>query len=216
MDFQVPSRAFFAYAFACGYRDSPTIDGDLRDWDRTYLVPDLMALEGRHPFADFYMAWNERALYFALDVRGKTQYRVDARRFSEADCLEIWIDTRDVRDARRASRYCHQFYFLPKGGGPRGEDPIAAQVRIARAREHSPICDPRQIETAVRVSEMGYTMEMALPAGCLSGYDPDECVRLGFTYYLNDVQLGAQHWSGGKDQPISFDPSTWGVAELVK
>ena len=54
------------------------------------------------------------------------------------------------------------------------------------------------------------------PTAALTGYDPDENNRLGFTYLLRDKKLGRQVWTAEEVLPVSYDPSLWGTAELVK
>ncbi len=54
-----------------------------------------------------------------------------------SDGLRVWIDTRDTHNIHRASRFCHQFVFLPTGGGPRLDQPVAEQTLINRARENA-------------------------------------------------------------------------------
>ncbi len=218
MQMMLPARSFFAFAFPCRFRASaPEIDGALGDWDEAFRVPDLMGMEGGRPFADVFMGWNREGLYFAVQVEGKGRFHVDPHKPSAGDCLHLWVDTRDVRDARRASRYCHHFCFLPEGGGARGNQPVAAQERISLAREHAATADLKRIRAASRIERRRrrYGMEIALPAEALTGYDPAVCARIGFTYLLHDAALGTQSWSAGPDLPVAYDPSLWGTAELV-
>ena len=219
MKVEIPARTFFSFAFPCRFRrEPPKIDGTLDDWKDRFRIPDLMEIEGLDLFAEVYMAWNQRGLYFAVGVKGKRRFQGDSKKRSEGDCFHVWIDTRDVRDARRASRYCHHFYFSPTGRGPKGTRPVAGQERIALARGHSRMADLDGIQTASRVDRRSgcYAMEIGLPSTALTGYDPTVCSRIGFTYLLYDVSLGTQSWSAGPDLPVAYDPSLWGTAELVK
>ena len=46
MNLTVPQRAFFSFAFPCQRRqDPPVIDGNLKDWDDSFHIPDLMGIE---------------------------------------------------------------------------------------------------------------------------------------------------------------------------
>ena len=217
MNVDIPKRAFFNFAFACPFRsDAPVLDGNLGDWEEGHRVPDLGAIEGREPFADFYMAWNDAGLYLALDVRGAAGLEVQPKRPLRGDSLQVWIDTRDVRDAHRAGRYCHHFFFMPIGGGRGGKQPVGGQVRIRRARAQGRMCDPKQLGVASRVLKFGYRMEIHLPGEALTGFDPEENTRLGFTYLLKDRKLGRQFWTAGDPLPVSYDPSLWGTVELVR
>ena len=214
-DIHVPQRAFFDFSFVCPYRpDPPRIDGNLRDWDDSWRIPDLMAVEGLKSYADLYMAWDDSGLYFALHVRRKTRYKIDPKNHARGDCLELWIDTRDLKDAHRANRYCYHFYFLPGGAGRDGKKPIGRQTSIENAREQAPPCPEDSIEVGLRRLKRSCRMEIKLPASGLEGFQPREFDRLGFTYLLHDAEKGLQSWSGGRDLPIAQDPSTWGTVEL--
>ncbi len=211
----IPQRTFFTYSFPCLLRrEAPLIDGNLRDWDETYKIPDLMGVEGLEPYADLYMAWNDEGLYFGLRVKAKTRYKIAPKNYTQGDCLELFLDTRDLKDMHRANRYCHHFYFLPGGSGVDGKTPIGRQTSIKRAREQAPPCPEESIQVATRRLKKSYQMEIELPAEGLNGFQPREFNRLGFTYMLHDTQLGLQSWSAGRDLPVAQDPSTWGTVEF--
>ena len=211
----IPQRAFFAFTFQCRHRDeAPTIDGNLRDWDESYRIPDLAGVEGQEPFASLYMAWNDRGLYLAAEVKRKSRYRVDPSNYWQGDCLEVWLDTRDVKDSHRANRYCHHFFFLPGGSGRDGREPIGRQTSIDKAREQAPPCPEEAIGVGLRRLKRSYQMEIHLPAEGLNGFQPGEFDRLGLNYVLHDVERGTQSWSVGRTAPLVHDPSTWGTAAL--
>ena len=212
-------RAFFGFSFACRYREEPPrIDADLRDWGPEYRVPDLSGIDGGPAaFGELCMAWNDDGLYFALEVKGdKTAYKVDPRKYWQGDSLEMWIDTRDVKDAHTANRFCHHFYFLPGGQGRDGKSPIGRQTSIDKAREQAPPCPEELIEVALKRLKRSYRMEMHLPARGLNGFQPREFQRLGFNYILHDSDLGSQSWSVSRGSvPAVHDPSTWGSVDLL-
>ena len=211
----LPQRAFFEFSFRCPLRrEPPKIDGNLRDWDDDARVPDLMAVDGQHPFASIYMAYDDSGLYFACEVKKKTTYKLNPRRPADGDSLELFIDTRDVKE-HRANRFCHRFYVLPGGSGPGGAQPIARQTAIADAREQAPPCPEDAIETGLRRLKRSYQLELKLPAAGLNGFAPHEFSRVGFAYLLHDSQHGTQSWSSISDLGVERDPSTWGTAELV-
>jgi hypothetical protein len=215
MNILVPQRAFFSFSFACPHCPRPpTIDGNLRDWDEAARLPELMGVDGLPSFASLYMAWDDAGLYFGLEVKNKTRYRLEPRHPSQGDCLELFLDTRDVKE-HRANRYCHRFYFLPGGSGKDGRKPIGRQSSIDRAREQAPPCPEEEIQIGLRRLKKSYQLEIKIPAAGLNGYQPREFGRLGFTYLLHDSQHGAQSWSAGTDLPVDQDPATWGTVELL-
>jgi hypothetical protein len=216
MQVELPGRAMFD--FAVPVRPKPArlaIDGDLGDWSEALRLPDLGAIDGSPGYATVYAAWDARGLYVALDVPAKSAVTVHRQRPHTADALFLWIDTRDVRDALRASRFCHHFIALPRGSGPARRKATAWQAPIHRAREQAPQCDPSQIPIASVVRPDGYSLELALPASVLNGYDPGECSRLGFTYMITDIDHGTQLWNVPPGIPFGHDPSTWAAIELV-
>lgn len=214
MNIGIPTRAFFQVAFPCRFRaEAPEINGVLDDWDAAFLAPDLMGLDGKAPFADVFMAWNRTGLFFALNVKGAgAGGQVDVAQPLQGDGLQVWIDTRDVRTASRGSRYCHHFCFWP---GTDGAKAGGRQFRVRRARAQARLCDADQFQVASQVRPDGYALEIHLSAAALTGFDPDENTRLGFSYLLKDRKLGRQFWTADETLPVAYDPSLWGTAELV-
>ena len=211
----IPQRTFFHYTHLAPYRRTPPkIDGNLNDWAEDEHLPDLMPVEGLDAYATLYMAWNEDALYFGLEVPRKTTYKLDPRKPANGDCLELFLDTRDVKDAHRGNRYCHRFFFLPGGTGKDGKSPIGRQSSLEKAREQAPPCPEESIAVGLRRLKRSYQMEIALPANGLNGFEPRDFNRIGFTYILHDSQHGLQTWSAGRDVQVAQDPGTWGTVEL--
>ncbi|MBI2192509.1 MAG: hypothetical protein HYU36_11050 [Planctomycetes bacterium] len=218
MSLEVPKRRYFDFAFPCHYRRRPPeIDGRLKDWPRRFLVPDLTAIEGREPFADVWMAWNEAGLYFAVRVAGKTNpITVHPADPAGGDSFEVWLSTRDVRTVHQANRYCHQFTFLPRGGGRGGREPLVRPVPIVRAPEKGMLCDPSILQAAAQPERQGYVLEIAIPSEALHGFDPAEHPRLGFTYHVHDTHRGDQSWTVSKDFRFQDRPSMWGTGILTR
>ena len=214
---RLPGRSFFAFTFPCPYRRrAPTVDGRLTEWRQEHRLPDTNELDGRPSFADFSASWNEQGLHFACRVAGKTEVVCDEQRWWEQDCLEVWLDMRDNRTIHRATRFCHQFCFIPQDAEGRPRSAKGWQVPIARATEPGPLCDPSELGVASLVGKTYYTLEVVIPREALFGFDPAECSRLGFTYHLNDHELGTQSATVGKEFPIYTDPSLWGTLALVR
>ncbi len=214
----VPNRMLFDFELPLGYRSvPPSITGDRRDWPEEYLLPDLCALDGQEPFARVYAAWNDDGLFVAAEVTGKKRpLRCDPARFWKSDHLRLCIDTRDARNVKRATRYCHQLYFLPTGGGTRRDRPVAGANKFQRARENAPQAQPGRLRVAAVNSDSGYFLDAHVPAACLNGFDPAEHPRIGFYYILEDAELGQQFLTVGDDLNWYVDPSTWATAVLVR
>ena len=95
LNLNIPQRAFFSCSFACPNRPI-AVDGVLGEWDEACRLPSLMGLEGRREFAQVQVAWNDSGLFLGLQVKGKTGYKLDPKNFWLGDCLEVWVDTRDL------------------------------------------------------------------------------------------------------------------------
>ena len=55
-----------------------------------------------------------------------------------------------------------------------------------------------------------------MTAEALTGFDPQEHPRLGFTYAVVDRELGEQTLGVGSPMPYQEDPSLWATLELVR
>ena len=212
----VPNRFLFDFEFPLAYRaKAPVIDGKLTGWTDNELLPALDEIDGREAFADVWACWNEEGVSIACRVPDKRKpLRCDPRSFWKGDNLRLCLDMRDARANRRATRFCRQFYFLPTGGGPKRNRPVAGVNKIQRAQGEAPTIAAGQIEVASTVTGGGYSLEARIPGRCLSGFDPAEHPRIGFYYILEDGDHGQQYLTVGDDLNWHIDPSTWATAVL--
>lgn len=186
------------------------------DLDTEYGIPSFGELEGRPLFAELRMGWDHAGLAFTLRVVGKSQVPwCRESRIEDSDGLRLWIDTRDTHNIHRASRFCHQFAFLPAGSGPSQKTPVARALSIHRARENPKTAPGGMLGCVAKILHNGYELRGWIAAQAMTGYDPDEHPRLGFCYAVVDRQLGWQTLSLGPEFPIEEDPSLWGTLELV-
>jgi hypothetical protein len=215
----IPYRFLFRVAYACRYlKDLPREDDDrLLDLPESCRLDNFAAMDGRSNFADVRLAWNELGLGVQVEVKGKEQLpQGDAARLRGSDGLTLWLDTRDARTSHRASRYCHQFHFLPTGGGPEHDEPVFAQAKINRALHDAPLALAGAVPFRGTHTKSGYLLEAFLPAAVLNGFDPEQNPRLGVYYAVRDAERGEQVLSVGADFPYWEDPSLWSVLELVR
>src|SRR5262245_15940569 len=122
----IPHRFLFRVAHPCKYvKAMPRPQGDrLLALPAECRIDNFAAMDDRRNFADFFLAWNELGLGVAVEVRGKEDLpQGDVTRPRGSDGLTLWLDMRDARTSHRASRFCHQFHFLPTGGGPGRDEP---------------------------------------------------------------------------------------------
>jgi hypothetical protein len=205
----------FHFAAPCRYTDQKWAASGLA-LDESYRLPSFAALHDGKQFADFRFAWNEAGLYLNVAVRGKQQplWCRDTR-IDDSDGVQVFIDTRNTQNIHRAGRFCHRFAFLP-GDGQSQAEPLAVMLAINRAKESPREIDPRQL--AVRSSRLsdGYSLQAAIPAAALTGYNPAEHPAVGFSYAVIDRELGWQTFSVGPELPFMDDPSLWGTLDLVR
>jgi hypothetical protein len=174
-------------------------------------------LDERKNFGDVRLAWNDFGLALQVTISGKSQDpQGDAEKPRSSDGFTLWIDTRDARASHRATRYCHQFYFLPTGGGPEKTEAECGQMKINRAQQDAPVCSPGDIPFRHKKTKGGYRLEAFLPAAVLTGWNPEEHPRLGVYYHWRDQELGDQFLSVSQDFPFPDDPSLWEILELTK
>ena len=215
----VPHRFLFRVSYPCLYiADVPREDADrLLDLPEECRLDSFAAMDGAKNFADVRVGWNELGLGVQAEVRGKSEVpRGDVGRPRASDGLTLWIDTRDARTSHRASRYCHQFHFLPAGGGTDRDEPAFAQTKINRALQDAPLAAAGEVPFRCLPRTGGYRLEAFLPAAVLHGFDPEQSPRLGVFYAVHDSELGDQTLSVGSEFPYAEDPTLWSVLELVR
>lgn len=205
----------FRFSVPCCHRTTVWSDRIIKLSDK-YILPSFSELEGKKQFADLRAAWSEEGLLFVVQVSGKQQAPwCRLTRMEDSDGLQIWIDTRDAHNVHRANRFCHRFQFLPSGGGHRLDEPIAALFPINRAKESPKPVEAELFRVRSTVRPDGYTLEAMIPAKALTGFNPIDNPRLGFTYAVVDRELGWQTFTVGPEFPFVEDPSLWGTLELT-
>ena len=106
---------------------------------------------------------------------------------------------------------------MPQFGGRRPDRQTGRSRQVIdRARENARPVRPGQLGIRVDRKADGYRMLIQIPAAALTGFQPDEHPRLGFTYWLFDREHGEQTFSAASEFPFASDPSLWGTLELTK
>lgn len=206
----------FRFSTPCRYRKKLWAESGIK-LSEEYVLPSFGELEGKPLFADLRAAWSEAGLAFVLKVVGKKQAPwCRSSRIDDSDGLQVWIDTRDAHNIHRASRFCHRFVFLPAGGGQRLDQAVAELVPINRAKESPKPVPAGTLRVLGAKRHDGYLLHAFIPASTLTGYDPNESQRVGFSYAVVDRELGWQTFSVGPEFPFVEDPSLWGTLELER
>ena len=215
-DALLPTRFLFRFAAPClRFEGAWTAKGV--ELGEPHRLASLGQIEGLRNFADLRAGWNDAGLFFSFGVSGKRQpLWCRENKLEDSDGLQLWIDTRDTHNIHRASRFCHRFVFLPAGGGRQYLEPVAEQLLVDRARENAHPVRPGMLKAHCVPTKDSYRMSLHIPAAALTGFNPVDNPRLGFTYYVFDRENGEQTFSVGPQFPFAADPSLWGTLELVK
>lgn len=215
----VPARFLVRLALPCKYvKAMPRIKGDdLLDLPSSCRIENFAGLDGEKDFADVRLAWNDKGLGIQVAVTGKEKpIQGDVNKLRYSDGVTLWIDSRSDRTSHRASRYCHQFHFLPAAAGPDRDEPIFVASKINRATQDAPLAAASAVPLRCTAIKGGYRIEAFLPASVLNGFDPVEHPRIGFYYVVRDAERGEQTPGVGSEFPYSDDPSLWQNLDLVR
>jgi hypothetical protein len=215
----VPPRFLVRLSHPCKYVKAVPRSGrgELLDLPPTCRIESFAAMDAADDFADVRLAWNELGIALQVTVTGKDKpLMADVARPRHSDGVTLWLDTRADRTSHRASRFCHQFHFLPAGAGPGKDEAAFLQAKIHRALQDATLCAASTVPFRTRAVNSGYLMEAFMPAAVLNGYDPEEHPRLGFYYAVRDSEKGEQTPGVGAEFPYWEDPSLWQVLELTR
>lgn len=177
---------------------------------KTHVLPDLTPLSAEERFAEVSAGWNEEGLLFLIKV-SKPFEEAFLPRFEQGDAFELFIDTRDMKNAGFLTKFCHQFVFLPQA-----IDEIQAQeITRFRTEDKHELCNPSDLKVETQISRKSYALKIFIPSQCLHGYDPTTFKKLGFTYVVHRFGNDPQHFSlSSKYMAIEQNPSLWASLRL--
>jgi len=210
------SKSFlYRFRFPCKYAAANTVA-----LDATYQLPYVNRLEDSNLpdklSYDFRIGWNETGLFFSLIVSKKKQSLwCRSTQPDESDGIQICLDTRDIKDIHRASRFCHRLLFMPVGSGRDQLQPSAMWLPIHRAKEHPNAIDLSQIKMKSEISPEGYRLNVFLPGKILTGFEPAEYSHLGFHFAVMDREYGNHYFLVAPPLPHDQDPSLWGTLAMI-
>lgn len=166
---------------------------------------------------DFRFGWHERGVALTVALSGKSRRPYcDPTKLETSDSFRLILDTRDVRDVHRATRYCHRFLFLPDDAKAGVGAPQAFWLPIHRAKASPNPVDVARIALAAEIKADGWTLSAFLPADLLTGYDPLEHTRIGLWFSLFDNELGWFNLQHPNTFPVEEDPSLWSAVDLAE
>ena len=203
------------------------IDGDFKKWEDIPafdLLPEMTgagakvenpkiaeSIKGR-------MAWDGGGIFFMFDVvdaNGKLDLAPGADNFFMADVVEVWIDTLNLKERRRARGAGQQFWAWPFGSATNADAPGGESIKDRTTAYMKFAMTPAQMQRAAQKTPDGYRIEFRLPVERLR--DPQ--LVAGKILGLNmTIETGGgvhYYWSSSKAIETFERPDTWGDALLA-
>lgn len=200
----VPHSFYFRHSISVPETSAlPRKSGQLLKLPVSASLPDLTFQAKSKLWGDVRIGWNNAGLGIALEVKQKQHPA------TQADYLQVWIDTRDTKTIHRANRYCHLFQFRPVSGTAKKPKPTCSQLTINRAQSDAAQADLSEIQLWSKLKTNGYQLEAWIPASALTGFDPASYPQMGFYYNIFDSELGEQFMIVDQEFPVGQDPSLW-------
>jgi hypothetical protein len=192
------------------------LDGKLTGWTPATQLPAwMLGSTAGESKATLHLAWAKEGLYGAVVVHDSKLQVKDPQSFWAGDVLELFLDTADSKEPRRAAAGDHQFWLVPLvdagrvylGRWKMKDEIPATQYDIAAVRG-----------IAARTAD-GYVMEFLLPAELIENYHPEAGRALGLN--LNLTIQGKQgnreaYWPGSKAAGATVHPDRWGTVLLAE
>lgn len=177
---------------------------------KKYLLPDLSPFLDEEAFAKVFVGYHDAGLVFNVRV-DKPFENCSFPEFARTDSIEIFIDTRDLKTAGFAHKFCHHFVIFPKA-----IDGLSArEITRFRTDDRHGLCDARLIHVTSELKSRHYFLKIFIPSDCLYGYDPKTFDRLGLTYRINRFGGKSGHFAVSSDYlVIHQQPSLWSSMEM--
>lgn len=223
MRLPISPRLSFNFAIPCHKKENLWTKEAELSWQKVglnledkYILPQFNALEGKQPPVEVRMAWDESGLAMAFIVTGKKR-PLDCRvpLTDSGDSVQLWLDTRDMRQVHRAARSCHQFAIFPTGGGRKLNEAVLLPVPIHLAKENPKNMEASYYFTRSEINTKGYILECVFPAESLTDFRPDDYPTLGIAWEIQDRDLGDITLSAPSPAPFQSDPAFWCTLNLV-
>lgn len=166
------------------------------------LLPDFLETG----LAKVYLYWSFSGVHFNIDLNRK----FDEPHFPNGDCIEFFIDTRDVKSSS-LTRFCHHFVCFPE----MVDQVIAQEITRFRTEEKHALALPELLQVQARVEKGKRKMEIFIPKEALYGYDPSAFNKMGFTYKITGRDGKTQLLSASsEDFVIESHPCFWASLRL--
>lgn len=206
----IPSFApanFFQMSFDIEAHKGPS----LVPFKKPYLLPHLDDLLDEDPFAQVAVAYHAKGIFIGIHVDKPFEDSYYPK-LELGDGVEIFIDTRNLKNVGSLHKFCHHFIFLPKEVN--GVQSI--EVTRLKMEDSHPLCDPSLLHLDVEFKKTCYTMQIYIEADALFGYDLSLCKKLGFSYKIHGKNFRSQHLNISSENTL-FEkyPASWACLNLI-
>jgi hypothetical protein len=174
-------------------------------------LPDTSSLLSEEAFAELKCSWTKEE--FILEVRVHKPFEESFfPDFEKGDSLELFFNTRTLKNIGFPTRFCHHFLILPN----EVNGITSREVTHFRGSESRPLCSPEDIIVTTDFRRSKYILRVQLATTALYGFDPLVFNHLGFTYRLNRYRGAPQHFAVSSSfYSIAEHPSLWASLLLI-
>jgi hypothetical protein len=164
-------------------------------------LPDGTGLTGEGKLGTVSLLWSDVGLFFEVEIKLSLE---------EGDFLDLFIDTRDLKNSNVITRYCHHFIIYP-------DEEEGIEVTRFRGDDSHPLAEPSLIRVKTEPKRSSYSFEVTLPKEILYGYDPSEFKRLGLTYRFQKKSGEKMHFNISSDTfHLEKHPALWASVNLIE
>jgi hypothetical protein len=177
----------------------------------TRYLPSFSPMQENESFAELALGWSEEGIVGVLDAM-KPFEDSSLPDYYSGDSLELFIDTRDMKDAGFATRFCHHFVILASPV----QDVQALEVTKFRTDDTHALSDGSLITVKGLYDKKSYRLEFFLPKEILHGYEPQTFTRLGLCFKVNRYKGLPQYFTLSSECfDILQHPSLWPSFHLI-
>jgi hypothetical protein len=158
------------------------------------------------------LGWSASGLHILIDARYPLT-EAQFPDFTRGDVVELMIDCRDNKQGYHLSRFCHHFACFNAPVEHEGKAVYGVEVTRFRGEDTHPLCSPEKIEVE---SFSNKKFSIFLPREILTGYDPAQFPRIGFSYIIKThTELEQTFGASIEDFAVEQQPSVWSSIELI-
>lgn len=182
---------------------------------KSHKLPHLASFFGESSFAEMAMGWNEEGIFADIYSQSRDP-EVFFPDFQNGDSIELFFDTRDMKNISYCHKFCHHFFFLPFPYEEEEKSIRGGEITKFRGEDKHDLSDADLLSIEYEnKGRKGYVVHLFIPKESLFGYDPLTFRKLGFTYRINRRNGLPQFFSvSAEEYAIEQHPSLWATLIL--